>query len=378
MLLFISNFLKNLGPNNMSFFFNRLRSLKKIITDPNTRELYKIKYTNPNTFFSTKKIIIYAIVTYGGLGLYFTVKYDDTFALNLNMSRRVSACAGHLARINVPYFMRKFLYTSYAQVYNVKLEEIEQPLDEFENFLAFFTRKIKPLKIDVTPQSITSPADSKVLCFSEVSGNECLIVKGINYKIGELISGENVYQIQGETLQNIKKTKTNKLYQCILYLAPGDYHRFHSPVDMIVKKRIHIYGKLKPVKESYVKTHMGVYERNERVSIFGDWDQGKFCMVFVGALNVGSIELVFDPELKTNSKIPKPYNPYVFKSFYDGDETNKLIKLHKGDEIGRFNLGSTIVLLFEADPSFKWNIKEGDTLRYGQIIGKTEKNEENS
>ena len=363
----------------MSKFLVKFNTLKKIMLDPQILALYKIKYSNPKTYLSTKKMFIFATLIYSGLCVYYVKRHDDTFALKLSLSRRISVISGHIARLKIPHFMRKPLYTSFARLYNVKLDEIEQPLDEFESFLAFFTRKIKPLLIDGTPQSIASPADSKVLCFSEVSGDECLIVKGINYKLGELVTGEKLYKIQGETLDLLKTSKNNKVYQCILYLAPGDYHRFHSPVDLVVKKRIHIYGRLKPVKENYVKTHVDVYEKNERVSIFGDWEQGKFCMVFVGALNVGSIELNFDPELKTNSGITKPYHPFALKEYSTEQEgNNKFINLNKGEELGRFNLGSTIVLLFEADPSFEWNIKEGDVLRYGQIIGKTEKKADNS
>ena len=133
--------------------------------------------------------------------------------------------------------MRKPFYTSFARLYHVKLDEIEQPLEEFENFLAFFTRKIKPLLIE----SIVSPTDSKVLFFSEVSGDECLIIKGINYKLGELVTGEKLYKVQGDTLDLLKTNKNNKVYQCILYLVPGDYHRFHSPVDIIVKKASYLW-----------------------------------------------------------------------------------------------------------------------------------------
>ena len=95
--------------------------------------------------------------------------------------------------------------------------------------------------------------------------------------------------------------KGNKLCFMIIYLAPGDYHRYHSATNFVTNYRRHIVGYLAPVKPSYVEKHKDVFKENERVTLFGDWAKGYFSMTFVGALNVGSMSLHFDPDLFTNS-----------------------------------------------------------------------------
>jgi len=279
----------------------------------------------------------------------------------------------------------------YSRAFKVRLNDIVDPLDSFETFGDFFTRRIHPRPVDNDPRVLVSPADSKVLCLSEVTKDECVIVKGIEYRLGELLTGINTYKVTEEVLQGMKKDPKNKLYQIVLYLSPGDYHRYHSPCDYHIKSRNHIVGKLLPVKEKYVKTHTDVYEKNERVSIFGEWPEGFMSMVFVGAMNVGSIVLNFDPELQTNLKLRMPFTNYQIKFYGEEDkkyteeqdkaklaqeaaynvlkDDRKGIEVAKGSEMGRFKMGSTIVLVFEAGPNFEWKVQPGDSLLYGQVIG---------
>lgn len=95
----------------------------------------------------------------------------------------------------------------------------------------------------------------------------------------------------------------------VVYLAPGDYHRFHSPASFTANYRRHIPGYLEPVDPRYLKKHRDVFKSNERVNLFGDWTFGFFAVSFVGATNVGSIKLHFDDVLKTN--IVSPEFPYI-------------------------------------------------------------------
>lgn len=90
----------------------------------------------------------------------------------------------------------------------------------------------------------------------------------------------------------LKKQPANKLYQVIIYLAPGDYHRFHSPADIKVLKRKEIDGYHYPVNESSITSGKKVYEKNARISLFGEWKQGLLAMVMVGALNVSRIKIL--------------------------------------------------------------------------------------
>ena len=96
---------------------------------------------------------------------------------------------------------------------------------------------------------------------------------------------------------------------CVIYLAPQDYHRYHSPAYFMANYRRHIVGYLEPVMPSYLMKHKDVLKENERVNVLGEWAHGFFAISFIGALNVGSIKLHFDDVLKSNIK--SPAEPYI-------------------------------------------------------------------
>lgn len=110
----------------------------------------------------------------------------------------------------------------------------------------------------------------------------------------------------------------------VIYLSPRDYHRFHAPTDLSFSTRRHIEGYLEPVKPAYIKNHPYVFKSNERVNLFGEWEQGEFLFSAVGALNVGSIHLLFEPWLSTNAL--KPNQPF-YKEFSYKDQSNQALFL---------------------------------------------------
>lgn len=136
----------------------------------------------------------------------------------------------------------------------------------------------------------------------------------------------------------MKKNKDNKLYSLILYLAPGDYHRFHAPTDFEISRRKAFEGSLYPVNEQSLVNNK-VYEKNARLILHGKWLNGYLSMVLVGALNVGRIVV------KDN------------------------LKYAKGEEMGYFNLGSTILLLIESS-ELDWKVVEKQKVKYGEIFAK--------
>ena len=170
----------------------------------------------------------------------------------------------------------------------------------------------------------------------------------------------------------------------VIYLSPGDYHRFHSPAIHTASYRRHIAGYLSPVKPAYVNRHKDVFRHNERVNIFGRWNQNDdfFFTSFVGALNVGSILLDFDEEVRTN--MAKPNAPYYSDKAYSESASKGPLKeyeknlehssqgeisFEKGQMTGRFEMGSTIVLIFEAPrDSVSCKVAEGDAVTLGQEI----------
>ena len=199
-----------------------------------------------------------------------------------------------------------------------------------------------------------------------------------------------------------KKTQT-VLYYCVVYLAPGDYHRFHSPVSWVVTSRRHFAGELYSVSPYLQRTLPGLFTLNERVVLLGRWRWGFFSYTPVGATNVGSIVVNFDRELRTNSLTTdteadrraeraasraEPYAGFAEATYENASAILHGYALKRGEEMGGFQLGSTIVLVFEApkgrrstsldqgwveDESklrgWKWNVEKGQKIKMGQSIG---------
>ncbi|CAI6336737.1 unnamed protein product [Periconia digitata] len=198
-------------------------------------------------------------------------------------------------------------------------------------------------------------------------------------------------------------TTPTALYYCVIYLAPGDYHRFHSPVSWVVESRRHFAGELYSVSPYLQRTLPGLFTLNERVVLLGRWRHGFFSYTPVGATNVGSIKVNFDAELRTNSLTTdtaadraaekaraagEPYSGFAEASYANASRVLAGHALKRGEEMGGFQLGSTIVLVFEAPkgvrPSldegfqgkpgerkggFVWNVENGGTVKVGEPIG---------
>ena len=170
-----------------------------------------------------------------------------------------------------------------------------------------------------------SPCDGKILSFGDVDSLKCTIdcIKGHDYRLDEFLFGfrtdkrdedEDKRVTMVERIIDSAKERGNKLMYCVIYLAPQDYHRYHSPAYFVANYRRHIAGYLEPVAPAYLKKHKDVLKQNERVNLLGEWAHGFFAMSFVGALNVGSITLHFDDVLKTNIKAPE--HPYLHDKNY--------------------------------------------------------------
>jgi phosphatidylserine decarboxylase len=197
------------------------------------------------------------------------------------------------------------------------------------------------------------------------------------------------------------------LYYCVIYLAPGDYHRFHSPASWVVESRRHFAGELYSVSPYLQRTLPGLFTLNERVVLLGRWRWGFFSYTPVGATNVGSIVVNFDRELRTNSlntdtaadraaeeaaSRGEPYSGFAEATYESASRLLGGHALKRGEEMGGFQLGSTIVLVFEAPkgkrPSFdegyvegersggwKWKIKTGQKVKVGEALGFVDRNE---
>lgn len=174
------------------------------------------------------------------------------------------------------------------------------------------------------------------------------------------------------------EVQRKRLFFAVVYLAPGDYHRFHSPVNWVVERRRHFAGELYSVSPYLQNRLPNLFTLNERVVLLGRWKHGMFSMTPVGATNVGSIKIHFDRELRTNSLTHDATGAETKGGFAEANYkgASALLggyPLAKGAEIGGFNLGSTVVLVFEAPGSeggaFKWMVKRGQYIKVGEALG---------
>ena len=157
----------------------------------------------------------------------------------------------------------------------------------------------------------------------------------------------------------------NCLHHIIMYLAPGDYHCFHSPTDWSVQQRRHFAGKLLSVKPSVATWMPKLFAQNERVVYLGrrKIDSSFFAFVAVGATNVGSILIRKDPELNMlGTNCNDRENGFCRSKKW----TQNIVE--KGELFGEFNLGSTVVLIFEAAKDFQFNVKSGEKVKVGQKL----------
>ncbi|KAJ3389083.1 hypothetical protein HDU84_009178 [Entophlyctis sp. JEL0112] len=292
--------------------------------------------------------------------------------------RELSRAWGSLNSVTVPSFLRSPLYSLYSSIFNCNLDEMASgSLAEFSNLGEFFYRSLKPnaRPIDFSAD-LVCPSDGKVLCVGRVDETERRVplVKGLSYSLDALLGKESHVSLDNGAAVDPRLNadahnpvkKGNGLHFCVIYLAPGDYHKFHSPADWTVHARRHFAGELLSVAPWIAAKIRNLFIINERVSLAGTWKHGFFSMIPVGATNVGSIVIDFDSELKTNTP-DVPSATFPIGTFR---ERAMNVALEKGDPVGGFRLGSTVVLVFEAPEDFKFVVKDGDVVKMGTRLGK--------
>lgn len=293
--------------------------------------------------------------------------------------RTLSRGWGYVADTRVPEFLRPAVYDLYIRAFGVNLSEAKcQNLKEYPTLVDFFTRSLKDGARKIDHHScLVSPCDGTVLSVGTVHNGQVEQVKGVTYYVKDFlgekidnyksINNKNSKDIHEHLLQN--PHEGNTLFQCVIYLAPGDYHRFHSPADWKPIRRRHFSGELLSVNPRIAKWLPGLFVLNERAVYLGEWEHGFFSYTAVGATNVGSIKVNFDKTLHTNQK----RKTHKFKEVCLGSGIN----LNKGDLIGEFRMGSTIVVIFEAPVNFKFNIAPGEKVLMGQTFGCVQNKKDN-
>lgn len=239
-----------------------------------------------------------------------------------------------------------------VKLYNVQVDEAaETNLDAYPSFNAFFTRSLKPEARPLSQQAkgLLCPADGAISQIGTIDAGRILQAKGKTYTVVELLGGDEVRALA---------FKNGKF--ATVYLSPRDYHRLHMPLKGKLKQMIHVPGRLFSVNAATANTVPNLFARNERVVAIFDTEAGPMALILVGAIFVASIETVWHGE------VTPPAGTQVRVWDY-GDEG---VELEKGAEMGRFNMGSTIIVLFgEGVVDWSEQLQAGTPVRMGQLFG---------
>lgn len=276
--------------------------------------------------------------------------------------RSMSRVFGKVSEIHLPVFLRKPIFGLYSLAFGCNMEEaIVSDYEYYQSLADFFRRRLKRGVRPVAENSLVCPSDGILHRCGEVDKGVIEQVKGITYTLHEFLGPSHSVQKDlkkhTESVSNEKADK--KLYYCVFYLAPGDYHGFHSPTDWTIKHRRHYAGHLLSVGKPILDRIPKLFVLNERVLLEGSWKFGYFSMTAVGATNVGNIFIENDNP-KTNVK----------RAEYGSiNERTYIWPRQKGEKVGEFRMGSSVVLIFEAPSNFGFFLKNGTVVKYGQTLG---------
>ena len=260
--------------------------------------------------------------------------------------QQLSKVAGRLAASRHPYVKRTFI-RSFAKAYNVSLDEYErQSLNAYESFNDFFTRELKEdaRPIDMTPHGIVSPADGIISQLGQIDDHKLLQAKGRYYDVGQLLAdSEDGRDFADGSFATV-------------YLAPSNYHRVHMPFAGTLTKTRYVPGTLFSVNNTTAANVPDLFARNERLVCLFDTAYGKAAVVMVGAMIVAGIETVATGKIARTDDI---------------QEAEHNMRFEKGDELGRFYLGSTAIVVLPKGAKADWQdtMKANSVVKMGQLLG---------
>lgn len=244
----------------------------------------------------------------------------------------------------------KVFIPHYIKHYKIDADEAEKSLTEFNSLTDFFIRKLKKdkRKVDDNPNSIVSPVDGVISIFGNIENGALIQAKGIYFTVNELLGNDKNQAL-----------KYNGGKFATIYLSPKDYHRIHSPLAGKIKSFTYVPGTLFPVNPFGVRAVKGLFARNERLITYLTTAAGEVAVIKVGATIVGSVKVNYN-EITTNVSDNK-----IIKGTISDNQF-----LDKGEELGRFEFGSTVILLFEKDKMiFDEELKAGQSILMGSVIG---------
>lgn len=258
-----------------------------------------------------------------------------------------SRALGRLERMPIPRSLRAAVYGAYVRRYGVDLAEAAEPLETHRSLNAFFTRRLKPglRPVDADPRSVVSPVDGRVAALGAIDRGRLVQAKGLDYSLEALVR-----------LPELAASLVGGVY-ATLYLAPGDYHRIHAPVAGEAIYAVHVPGTLWPVNDAAARGVRDLFVKNERVVTAIESRGGVAALVKVGAFNVGSIRVEYDAAVG-RARGPR-YRAYVAPRAFA-----------KGEEIARFEMGSTVIVLLPRGYELVPSLRAGARVRLGEPIAR--------
>lgn len=258
-------------------------------------------------------------------------------------------------------------------LYGVDLTEaVETDPRAYSHFDAFFTRPLRPGARPVVDGAgdVASPVDGTVSAIGEIRDGRLLQAKGLDYSLEELLTGDAGRNAGGSGHRELRAGE-RPWPGCFrdgsfatLYLSPRDYHRIHMPFGGELAEMIHVPGRLFSVQPGTVRAVPRLFTRNERVAALFETEAGPMAVVAVGAIFVGAIETVWA------GRVTPPSPRAVLRLPYPrpGGEP---VRLARGDELGRFHMGSTVIVLFGPD-TVRWEpgVVPGSSVRMGRRLGR--------
>ncbi|MTI99416.1 MAG: phosphatidylserine decarboxylase [Marinobacter adhaerens] len=280
--------------------------------------------------------------------------FDKLFVLSQYITPQlgVSNLAGRLADSDSSPALKNRVIKWFIGRYGVDMSEAaETDPEAYPTFNAFFTRALKP---GIRPladgeKTLVSPVDGAISQLGQVTGDRVFQAKGQSFSLSELLGGEEA------TTEPFTSGEFSTIY-----LSPKDYHRIHMPMAGTLRQMIHVPGKLFSVNPVTAENVPNLFARNERVVCIFDTDSGPMAMVLVGAMIVGSVETRW-------AGVVVPGSRQVTSTRYEGEQA---ISFEKGEEMGRFRLGSTVIMVMPKG-AVTWNSDQvaGKTVRMGEAFG---------
>lgn len=236
----------------------------------------------------------------------------------------LSYFVGQLVHIPLPSFINKWIVLAFAKAYKINLEEAEKSADQYTSLGDFFVRRLKPGLRPIESAFALHPADSRITQAAKITDGQLIQAKGKTYGLSTF------------TRDSSAMSTYNDGHFLTYYLCPTDYHRVHSPVSGQILRVLYIPGALWPVNEWSTENIHELFSVNERLLVEIQTEKGLVGVMFVGATNVGQIVLSFDSEIVGNQLMSSAVKEKKYQ--------NLMIK--KGDELGMFRMGSTVVMLY--------------------------------